>query len=1607
MPIFYDRVADQIEELLPEFYQTDGPRFVSFIKAYFEFLEKGQLIYKDAADIDYIGLEDGTVVGEAFNADGQRGNLLQEDTTYAPSSIPSAKFNFEHDVDTQDRPIIAKTSFEKDEYVVGASTGAVGRIDVIGSSSNLYIEQFSEAQFDIDETITGMTSGMEAKVASFKASPLHAVNNLLSYADIDKTSGDFMEYFRRDFMPFIDRDILANKRLLQKHVKELYLSKGTKESYEFLFRILYGEEAEVVYPGDNVIKPSESEFSEPTVMRLYSTHDITKYKRGSIKKYTGSNITTQAYINDASGMSGTNDSANAYELELVTPFTGTFSPGDSVIISDRDGFRIDATATVRGVMSDIDPDESSIYVGLEDGVRGDNEDVIRLEDYTPIYILDENDNNILMEDESQLIFEHALGGESYQARAFELETGTGAGILLTEESDYDINGNLVSDYAVINETTDLYDASLDPLWRTGPATRRFGGGVYQEQASLGSLYSESDTFNYKTPVGGVATSSINVIGGIGRGGITDIIIDDAGSGYAEGDQLVFVNSGTEGENAEAQVKTIRAFVSLEAGTLNEHTIYSYTATASQTVFSGRDNAGLIMGFDPRKVKVYVNGTEKTRETQFTTDQSGGKITLTSGVSANDLVEVYAAFQGIRLEDADNPNPHYQSGHPNNNYLTQEVDGTISKIQITHPGENYKSLPQVYMGGFIYYDTMTTGTAFSAGNILTSTNSKTVVVVKHDLEKKRILVYKRPTDPAGVPSGTISVGSGASLISCTILQTNVTAGSGTKLWAYGDNIGSVKKLKMQDIGHNFVQGGIGNYKQHAVIKDISNTLTATTTVTANLTGATGTIDRFNGNLNIVTLKDVKGIFNDGDYCTTSDSKNFIIGKINPCTARGKLAGTALYDGNYLNDIGFPSVTSMRIHDSHQYQDFSYMIKVGKSINEYRSLVKSLLSPAGTIMFGEVSIRNRIDATGSMYGARGISTPDETGGRLAGSAFFDSTQTSRSFIPTLIIGSKIDTADIELETATIGIEDDVFGSGMGRIELEDDSGVLSTQRFICTDTTAADHSSHTVQDQSSGQRIYIPDIVDPIVETDKDFFERVLTAEARAKGNKVTKELDISPHWNQHKISYGTLNNALAVGTKVRGATSNALGIVMQHDTTNKFIIVHRDNHDHGQAGSEFTGTEIIQNTAASTNYFTATSIELHWIPEDITTKQDPASITADSYITSQAQKTATEGGGEPYDHTQDAHGNPRPVSVSIVYMANQDNTGNVHDRILMEDNSIIQWEQQTVKNFGYVGGWFGRGKVLTANDRNEFYDSDMRQRKVNIISSPLFTQARTQRGRAYSASVAQLRTLNIQNSRTLGSNTTANNSNGSALRIDSAFNTHDGSNISFGHRPAGQKLFETTNFLSERIISETQDPIVMELDHGQILGEDFSQGGAVILEDENNLMWEDATVVDETHYFVSEESTQVGSFNIISESNERLIDETDSLPLLHEQALMVGMKESNQSGPSIGDLGDMMFTENYSIMNKVYEENFYILDETDGDNILIEDDTYGGNEVFSLVSESEEIVLETGEHLLQESPSEGLRINDISTIYPNRFVSNLQRELGRRTNLNHSAVIQTG
>ena len=73
------------------------------------------------------------------------------------------------------------------------------------------------------------------------------------------------------------------------------------------------------------------------------------------------------------------------------------------------------------------------------------------------------------------------------------------------------------------------------------------------------------------------------------------------------------------------------------GTANR---FKYTATASQTTFSGADDDGNTLAYDAGYADVYLNGVKLVNGSDFTAT-SGTSIVLASGASANDILEVIA------------------------------------------------------------------------------------------------------------------------------------------------------------------------------------------------------------------------------------------------------------------------------------------------------------------------------------------------------------------------------------------------------------------------------------------------------------------------------------------------------------------------------------------------------------------------------------------------------------------------------------------------------------------------------------------------------------------------------------------------------------------------------------------------------------------------------------------------------------------------------------------------------------------------------------------------------------------------------------------------------
>jgi hypothetical protein len=50
---------------------------------------------------------------------------------------------------------------------------------------------------------------------------------------------------------------------------------------------------------------------------------------------------------------------------------------------------------------------------------------------------------------------------------------------------------------------------------------------------------------------------------------------------------------------------------------------------------------------------------------------------------------------------------------------------------------------------------------------------------------------------------------------------------------------------------------------------------------------------------------------------------------------------------------------KLQDNYYYQEFSYVVRLTETVDKYKDIVKSLLHPAGTIMFGDYIINSKID------------------------------------------------------------------------------------------------------------------------------------------------------------------------------------------------------------------------------------------------------------------------------------------------------------------------------------------------------------------------------------------------------------------------------------------------------------------------------------------------------------------------------------------------------------------------------------------------------------------------------------------------------------------------
>ena len=843
-----EKISSFIEDRFPEFVRTHHPVFVDFLRLYYQFMESAKITLSSAQIQDRVLLENLLTTNYLILEDGSR--VYTEDSLFG--------------------------AFEKGETITGQTSGATSIILAEDNNNSiLYVEQNRHLQ--VGEVIVGSSSKASGIIGKYQGNPVQTIQQLLEYANIDRTITDFLDQFRDAYLTAIPNTLAdgVSKRNLVKNIRDMYRAKGTRKGHELFFRLLFAETPEIFYPTDNLLKVSAGDWTSDTVVRITADEGDPNNLVGqtitqSVNVVLGATVASASVESVVQMQEGEN---TVYQLILnLDSILGTFVSG----------------ATIQGIDS-TDADQSV--------------------------------------------------------------TGTVQTIL------------------------------------TGASVTKGG-----------SLYTTEDSVLVTSATGQQA--QIDIVD-VGAGEIDEIIIDNPGQNYEVGQDIYFNNANTEGSGASAKITCIGGAIGPEAGDIAEygmgpleHIVYE-DATEQTDAYTGNQiqfeyDTFADLGDQHSGSGIDSISRSSTTATVTTTNPHGlisGRQIIIAGATPSayngEKIITVTGTTTFTYSIAGSPStpaggtktfstPGGRAHFTAHGYEGSQIDDEakeVVNITMFSGGSGYEKLPQILPSSSRLYwnrfDISTTGT-FVAGEVVTNASnvSGTIAVL-------RVGNMTLASATGAFSQGDVITG-GTSGAKATLTSVSVH-GTGATFKAWSDTgVGSVKGVDIVKFGTGFATAPTLSLPiKFLITRNINvgsppDVTTATAfavgdTLRGQTSNATGTVTAWNNETQTLTVSITSQNFTTGEVLKRGDVTNYaILSKQSQAELAATIGTVGTTAGAYDNDKGKVSESLMKIQDSYYYQDFSYVVRVGAAIADWRGAVKKAVHPAGFAVFGEVSVTSQVSA-----------------------------------------------------------------------------------------------------------------------------------------------------------------------------------------------------------------------------------------------------------------------------------------------------------------------------------------------------------------------------------------------------------------------------------------------------------------------------------------------------------------------------------------------------------------------------------------------------------------------------------------------------------------------
>ena len=392
---------------------------------------------------------------------------------------------------------------------------------------------------------------------------INRIKNLQRYQDIDLTEDEFADKLYSTFLKYIpQKDILADKKILIKHIKDFYRAKGTEKATKFLLRALYDLDIDFYYPKKDILRTSDGKWFIQKSLRITDTKtaNISNSNLSGLEKYIGSKIIG-------------NTSNSSALVEKVDRFFEQGTQIDELILSNINGNFINGE-----LIYTITNTISSPAIYISSNVFGGIINTIEVVDGGSLYSI--GDPVIIVSNTGSgacatvsLVTTGNItsisvfsGGAGFKVNDYLLFTGgggTGANAnvktVISDNSIHPNTYNIVSSIISLEANTTLDNAVYTNLSSSNVNTSISNAVNFWTYANTGPvdtvlILSSGSNYSSKPDISVIANSVIQQLGILGR---MDII--NGGQNYAKGDTIEFINViGGYGTGAFANVTNVDA-----------------------------------------------------------------------------------------------------------------------------------------------------------------------------------------------------------------------------------------------------------------------------------------------------------------------------------------------------------------------------------------------------------------------------------------------------------------------------------------------------------------------------------------------------------------------------------------------------------------------------------------------------------------------------------------------------------------------------------------------------------------------------------------------------------------------------------------------------------------------------------------------------------------------------------------------------------------------------------------------------------------------------------------------------------------------------------------